>query len=543
MTIETKEMRKEQIVAIRDSSMAKPEYAPNSIENEILEFLYVIQGKSRELATQNDWFMAVAYIVRSRLMKNSIETLHGMLAKENKIVAYFSAEFLMGPHLGNAISNLGIYDEISAATRNLGQDLRQLMDIEQEPGLGNGGLGRLAACFMDSLATLRVPALGYGIRYEFGLFDQEIKDGWQHEITDKWLRLGNPWEIARPELTFRVKFGGHTERFVDHKGLWKIRWWPAYEVKGVAYDTPVPGYRNDSVNFLRLWKSEAVESFDFEAFNRGEYWKAVDEKMHSENIGKVLYPNDEAIEGRKLRLLQQYFFVSCSIQDLLRLHSIRGLHIDQLPESISVQLNDTHPAIAIAELMRILVDEYELEWNRAWRITENSFAYTNHTLLPEALEKWPIELFASLFPRHMEIIYEINARFLEVVRQNFAADDALVRGLSIIDETGARYVRMANLACIGSHAVNGVSALHTELLKHQVLRDFYKLYPNKFFGITNGVTPRRWLKLYSPRLSDLITEKIGDRWVTHMEEELVKLEPMAGDEAFQSNWRQIKEGY
>ena len=536
-------MQNEQIVSFKDTGISKPEFAPGSIENDILQNLYFIQGKSRELATLNDWYMAVAYTVRSRLMKNSIEALHKMLSKQNKIVAYFSAEFLMGPHLGNAILSLGIHEEIREAVRRLGLDLRQLMDIEQEPGLGNGGLGRLAACYLDSLATLSVPALGYGIRYEFGLFDQQIRDGWQYEITDKWLRLGNPWEIARPELTFRVKIGGRAERFVDNKGVEKSRWWPAYEVKGVAYDTPVSGYKNDCVNFLRLWKSEAVESFDFEAFNRGDYRKAVEEKMNSENIGKILYPNDESIEGRRLRLSQQYFFVSCSIQDLLRLHSVRGLHIDQLADSVSIQLNDTHPSIGIAELMRILVDEYELDWNRAWRITRQTFAYTNHTLLPEALEKWPIELFGSLLPRHLEIIYEINARFLKEVSEKLPGDNLLIRNLSIIDEEGARYVRMAHLACIGSFAVNGVSALHTELLKKDVLRDFYKLYPEKFFNVTNGVTPRRWLKLYSPHLSNLITEKIGDHWVNHMEDDLTKLEPFANNKEFQLKWKLIKENY
>ena len=417
------------------------------------------------------------------------------------------------------------------------------MDIEEEPGLGNGGLGRLAACFLDSLTTINVPAIGYGIRYEFGMFEQQIRDGWQFEATDKWLRLGNPWEIARPELTFRVKLGGHTEHFHDEKGTHNVRWIPDMEVKGVAYDTPVPGYQNDKVNLLRLWKSEAVESFDFEAFNRGDYLKAVDEKIYSENIGKILYPNDEPLEGRRLRLTQQYFFVSCSLQDVLRLHELRGLPFDQLPDSIALQLNDTHPSIAVAELMRILVDEKEVDWDRAWRITKNTLAYTNHTLLPEALEKWPLSLFGSLLPRHLEIIYEINGRFLAEVKNLYPGDDLAVRNLSIIDEGGERYIRMAHLACVGSHMVNGVSALHTELLKTDVLRDFYKLNPEKIIGITNGVTPRRWLKLYSPGLSALISEQIGDGWITRMEDELIKLEPLADDPAFQEKWQHIRQGY
>jgi glycogen phosphorylase len=513
------------------------------LKKEILDNLYYIQGKSNDLATTNDWYMAVAYTVRSRLMKNWIDSLHGLMDKKIKLVGYLSAEFLMGPHLGNALINLGILEDVKKATISLGLDLRQLMDIEEEPGLGNGGLGRLAACFLDSMTTLGVPAIGYGIRYEFGLFEQRIRDGWQFEVTDKWLRLGNPWEIARPELTFNVKIGGHTESHTNELGMNCVRWIPNIEVKGVAYDTPVPGYQNEKINFLRLWKSEAVESFDFEAFNRGDYLKAVDEKIYSENIGKVLYPNDEGTEGKRLRLSQQYFFVSCSIQDVLRLHELRGLSIDELPESIALQLNDTHPSIAVAELMRILVDEKQIDWERAWRITKNTFAYTNHTLLPEALEKLPLGLFSSLLPRHLEIIYEINSRFLAEVKNLYPGDDLIVRNLSIIDEQGQRYIRMAHLACIGSHMVNGVSDLHAELLKKDVLRDFNKLDAGKIIGITNGVTPRRWLKLYSPGLSALISEQIGDGWITHMENELVQLESVADDRSFQEKWYDIKRGY
>jgi glycogen phosphorylase len=517
--------------------------SPAALEHEILNKLHFIQGKSKELATVNDWYMAVAYTVRDRLMKNWISTLYELQNKKVKVVGYLSAEFLMGPHLGNALINLGIYEELKVAVQGLGLDLRQLMDNEEEPGLGNGGLGRLAACFMDSLTTLKVPAIGYGIRYEFGLFEQQIRDGWQFEVTDKWLRLGNPWEIARPELTFRVKMGGHTEHYDDERGLNRIKWIPELEVKGVAYDTPIPGYQNDKINLLRLWKSEAVDSFDFEAFNRGDYQGAVDEKMNSENIGKVLYPNDEPMAGRRLRLSQQYFFVSCSIQDVLRLHEFRGLPFDQLPDSMALQLNDTHPSIAVAELMRILVDEKQLAWDKAWQITKNVFAYTNHTLLPEALEKWPVSLFASLLPRHLEIIYEINSRFLAEVKNMYPGDESILKNLSIIDEEGERSIRMAHLACIGSHMVNGVAALHTELLKKDLLHDFYKLSPGKFIGITNGVTPRRWLRLYSPGLSSLISEQIGYAWITRMEDEMIKLEPLANDSAFQERWQEIRLGY
>jgi starch phosphorylase len=510
---------------------------------DILESLYYIQCKSRELATKNDWYMAVAYTVRSRLMKNWIDTLHGMADKKIKLVGYLSAEFLVGPHLGNAMINLGIYDDVQKATQHLGLDLRQLMDIEEEPGLGNGGLGRLAACFLDSMTTLKVPAIGYGVRYEFGLFDQQIRNGWQYEVTDKWLRFGNPWEVARPEITFRVKMGGHTEQYWDEKGKNRIRWIAGMEVKGVAYDTPVPGYMNDKINLLRLWKSEAVESFDFEAFNQGDYRKAVDEKVDSENIGKVLYPNDEPLAGKKLRLSQQYFFVSCSIQDILRLLELRGLSFDDLPDSLALQLNDTHPSIGVAELMRILVDENQVDWDNAWRITQKTFAYTNHTLLPEALEKWPISLFGSLLPRHLEIIYEINSRFLAEVRNLYPHDNDILRRVSLIDEEGERYVRMAHLATVGSHTVNGVSELHAKLIKTELLRDFNKISPEKFIGITNGVTPRRWLKLYSPELSSLISEQIGDAWITRMEDEMIKLEPLSDNSAFQEKWQDIKRGY
>jgi glycogen phosphorylase len=517
--------------------------SPAALEHEILNKLHFIQGKSKELATVNDWYMAVAFTVRDRLMKNWISTLYDLQNKKVKVVSYLSAEFLMGPHLGNALINLDIYEELKVAVQGLGLDLRQLMDNEEEPGLGNGGLGRLAACFMDSLTTLKIPAIGYGIRYEFGLFEQQIRDGWQFEVTDKWLRLGNPWEIARPELTFRVKMGGHTEHYDDERGLHCVRWIPDIEVKGVAYDTPIPGYKNDKINLLRLWKSEAVDSFDFESFNRGDYQGAVDEKMNSENIGKVLYPNDEPLAGRRLRLTQQYFFVSCSIQDVLRLHEFRGLSFDQLPDSMALQLNDTHPSIAVAELMRILVDEKQVDWDKAWQITKNVFAYTNHTLLPEALEKWPISLFAALLPRHLEIIYEINSRFLAEVKNLYPGDESILKSLSIIDEEGERSIRMAHLACVGSHTVNGVAALHTELLKKDLLHDFYKLNPGKFIGITNGVTPRRWLRLYSPGLSALISEQIGDGWITRMEDEMIKLEPLANDSAFQNRWREIRLGY
>ena len=387
------------------------------LKEAILDHLHFTQARLPALATRNDWYMAVACAVRDRMLDDWLKTLSHLRDKDVKIVSYLSAEFLMGPHLGNNLVNLGIMEPVRQAVAELGQDLDDLLRQEEEPGLGNGGLGRLAACYMDSLATLRVPAIGYGIRYEFGIFDQEIRDGWQVEKTDKWLRMGNPWEICRPEITYTVNFGGHTEQVPDENGRLRVRWVPDKVVKGVAYDTPVAGYRSGMTDLLRLWKSEAVESFDFEAFNVGDYYRAVDEKVFSETISKVLYPNDEPEIGKTLRLAQQYFFVSCSLQDMIRIQHLRGESLDTFPESFAIQLNDTHPSIAVAELMRLLVDEHLFEWDKAWQITRSTLAYTNHTLLPEALEKWPLPLFARMLPRHLEIIYEINRRFLDEVRR------------------------------------------------------------------------------------------------------------------------------
>jgi starch phosphorylase len=445
----------------------------------------------------------------------------------------------MGPYLGNNLINLGIYDTARQAVGELGLDLDELLRQEDEPGLGNGGLGRLAACFIDSLATLQVPCMGYGIRYEYGIFQQEIVDGWQVERTDKWLRFGNPWEIVRPEWAAEVKFGGHTERYSDELGRVRVRWVPARVVNGVPYDTPILGYRVNTANTLRLWRAEAPESFDFSVFNRGDYWGAVNQKVTSENITKVLYPNDEQVKGKELRLEQQYFFVACSLQDMLRINRVQKIPPERFHEKFAVQLNDTHPSIAVAELMRLLVDEMALEWDLAWSITRKTFAYTNHTLLPEALERWPLDLFGRMLPRHLEIIYEINARFLDEVRIAFFGDDERLARMSLIDESGPRYVRMAHLATAGSHAVNGVAELHTELLKSDVLRDFHDLWPQKFSNKTNGVTPRRWMVLCNPRLSQFISRVIGDNWIRNLEE-LRRLEPLIEDAQFRAEWRDIK---
>jgi starch phosphorylase len=446
----------------------------------------------------------------------------------------------MGPHLGNNLINLGMYDNVRTAIGELGLDFDHLLQLEQEPGLGNGGLGRLAACFIDSMATLEIPSVAYGIRYEFGIFHQEIVDGWQHERTDNWLRFGNPWELVRPEWAVEVKLRGYTERYRDELDRLRVRWVPHKEVIGVPYDTPILGYRNNTANTLRLWKSEASESFDFSVFNRGDHHGAVTRKVASENLSKVLYPNDEQLQGKELRLEQQYFFVTCSLQDMFRILRTQSLPVERFHEKFAIQLNDTHPAIAVAELMRLLLDEQVMPWEQAWSITTHTFAYTNHTLMPEALECWPLDLFRRVLPRHLEIIYEINARFLDQVRIHFLGDEERLERLSLIDERGERYVRMANLACVGSHAINGVAELHSELLKTDVLRDFFALWPEKFQNKTNGVTPRRWMVLGNPRLAQLITSAIGDGWITDLCE-LSRLEPLADDAAFRAEWRAIKQ--
>ncbi|MDX2215156.1 MAG: glycogen/starch/alpha-glucan phosphorylase [Oculatellaceae cyanobacterium bins.114] len=500
--------------------------------------LFYIQGKFPAIATPNDYYMALAYTVRDRLLRRWLNTTQTH-QKTGKVVGYLSAEFLMGPQLTNNLINLGIYDQVKQAIEEMGLNLDHLIEQEEEPGLGNGGLGRLAACFLDSLATLDIPAIGYGIRYEFGIFDQEMRDGWQVEITDKWLRYGNPWEIARTEEAVEVKFGGHTEPYTNEHGRYRVRWVPYQTILGVPYDTPILGFKTNTANTLRLWRAEAAESFDFAAFNRGDYYGAVNTKIVSENITKVLYPNDEQLQGKQLRLEQQFFFVSCSLQDVIRRHLWGGHPLETLPEKFALQMNDTHPTIAVAELMRLLIDEHCMGWDQAWHITQNTLSYTNHTLLPEALERWGLSLFSSLLPRHLEIIFEINGRFLDTVRLKYPGDMGRISRLSLIDESGERYVRMANLACVGSHAINGVAELHTELLKQTVLRDFYDTFPEKFNNKTNGVTPRRWLVLSNPQLTDLITSKIGDNWIKHLEE-LRQLEAWVDDPDFRQKWEQIK---
>jgi len=509
------------------------------VKQSFLDNLFCGLGRVPMAATRNDAYTALALTVRDRVLNQGVRTLEAYEEQDARVVAYLSAEFLPGPHLANNLLNLGITEQTRQAMSELGLNLDHLIDQEEEPGLGNGGLGRLASCYMDSLASVEVPAIGYGIRYEFGIFDQTLKDGWQVEITDKWLRFGNPWEIARPEIAYDVRFGGRTETWTGEQGHYRMRWVPDTVVKGVAYDTPILGYRVATCNPLRLWKAEAVESFDFAAFNHGDYYRAVEDKMQSENISKVLYPNDEMLQGKTLRLQQQFFFVSCSLQDMIRVHLQLGRPLDKFHEKWAIQLNDTHPAIAVAELMRLLVDEHEMDWDTAWHITQNAFSYTNHTLLPEALEKWPVDLFGRLLPRHLEIIYEINGRFLDEVRTKSPGDDARLARMSLIDESGERYVRMANLATVGSHHVNGVARLHSELLKQTVMHDFAELWPEKFCNVTNGVTPRRFVAVCNPPLTRLITSRIGDGWLRDLDQ-LRKLEPFADDADFQQQWREVK---
>lgn len=509
------------------------------LKQAFIDNLFCAMGRPLLAATLNDSYTALALTVRDRVLNQGVRTLEAFHDQDARVVAYLSAEFLPGPHLANNLLNLGITAQVLQAMLELGLDLDALIEEEEEPGLGNGGLGRLASCYMDSLASLEVPAVGYGIRYEFGIFDQRIQNGWQVEITDKWLRYGNPWEIARPELAYDVPFGGHTEAWTDEHGAYRVRWVPNTVVKGVAYDTPILGYRVGTCNKLRLWKAEAVESFDFGAFNHGDYYRAVEDKMVSENITKVLYPNDEGIQGKTLRLQQQFFFVTCSLQDMLRVHLLLKRPLEKFHEKWAIQLNDTHPAVAVAELMRLLIDQHQMDWDKAWHITQNTFAYTNHTLLPEALEKWTVPLFGRLFPRHLEIIYEINRRFLDEVRVKFPDDDARLTRMSLIDEGGERSVRMANLATVGSHHVNGVARLHSELLKQTVMRDFAELWPEKFINVTNGVTPRRFMAVSNPRLAELISSQIGESWLRDLSQ-LRQLEPLAGDRQFQSRWRDVK---
>ncbi|MGH7723923.1 MAG: glycogen/starch/alpha-glucan phosphorylase [Candidatus Eiseniibacteriota bacterium] len=524
---------------LRPSDGIRANLDAESIRRDFADNLFYNQGALPITATPNDYYKALAYTVRERLLRRWISTIESLYQKDVKVVAYLSAEFLIGPQLGSNILHLDIWDQVRAAVDASGLDLNELLAEEQEPGLGNGGLGRLAACYLDSLATLEIPAVGYGIRYEYGIFEQQIHDGWQAEVTDKWLELGNPWEIQRPDTSYQVGFGGRTERWTDGEGRPRMRWIPDRMVRGIAHDMPILGYRVNTCNLLRLWKAEAHELFDLQAFNVGDYYGAVDAKVASENITKVLYPPDGSIQGKQLRLEQEYFFVSASLQDMIAVHLMQGRSLDTFHRHFAVQLNDTHPAIGVAELQRLLVDVHGLEWPAAWKVVQQTFAYTNHTLLPEALETWSLPLFGNLLPRHLEILFDINKPFLEEVRTRFPNDPDRLARMSLIDESGERSVRMAHLACVGSHAVNGVARLHTELLKTQVLRDFAELWPDRFLNRTNGVSPRRFLLLSNPDLSRLIASRIGAAWIRDLDR-LRELEPHAEDPEFREEWRKVK---
>ncbi len=512
----------------------------DALRRGIIDHLRYSIGRPAAALKPEHYYRATALAVRDRMQDNRVASTQTSLDLGRKVTCYLSAEFLMGPQLGSNLLNLGIEDAAREALASLGQDLDGVLACEEEPGLGNGGLGRLAACYLDSLATLERPAIGYGIRYEFGIFDQEIHDGWQVEKTDNWLANGNPWEIAKPDVNYLVKWGGYAEHYADDAGHDRVRWVPGRALKGVAYDTPIQGYGVNTCNVLTLWSARAVQSFALEAFNTGDYYKAVEDEVNSETVTKVLYPNDEPEAGKRLRLLQQYFFVSCSLQHVLHIvDDLADLSVYDLPERFALQLNDTHPSIGVAELMRLLVDERQIDWDEAWDITVATFGYTNHTLLPEALEKWPLAMFAESLPRHLEIIYEINRRFLDEVRAKFPGDDDRLRRMSIIGEDGGKSVRMAHLATVGSHAINGVAALHSELLKESVLKDFYEMWPERFSNKTNGVTPRRFLAMSNPGLRELLDDTIGEGWLTDLGK-LRGLEAFADDPAFRIQWREVK---
>ena len=504
-----------------------------------LDNLYYIQGRNRAFATPYDNYAALAYTVRDRLVHRWLRTEEAQIKANAKMVYYLSAEYLMGRQLAKNLMHIELSEIAAQALDELGIDIEEILEVEPEPGLGNGGLGRLVACFLDSMATMNIPNIGYGIRYEFGIFKQSFQNGWQVESPDNWLVTENPWDLAHPDDQVEVKFGGYTETYTDADDRFRIHWQAERTVLGIPYNTPVPGYGTNTVTTLRLWQAKASQEFNLKDFDAGNYDRAVDAKNYSENISKVLYPNDNTPQGKQLRLEQQYFFVACSLKDILRRYLLTNKSWGNLPDKVTVQLNDTHPTVAIAELMRLLVDEHQLSWDHAWDLCTRTFASTQHTILPESLETWSVDLLGSLLPRHLEIIYEINHRFLKQVRVRFPHEPERLARMSIIQEGPERRIRMANLACVGSYAINGVAELQTGLLKDLVLKDFYEMWPEKFNNKTNGVTPRRFMKLSNPRLSDLITSKIGPEWVTDLDQ-LKQLEPYADDADFRAEWQKIK---
>lgn len=512
---------------------------PVVLDRAILDHLYYSQGKTLATATPHDIFMSVAHAGRDRLVRRWIETQKTYYEKDPKRVYYLSAEFLMGRALANNLISLGIYDTVKKVLADRGIALEDVLEQESDAGLGNGGLGRLAACFLDSMAALALPGYGYGIRYQFGIFEQVIRNGQQVERPEEWLKYGNPWEIRRPERAVHVDFYGRSEHYYDDAGAWRARWVDTQAVVGVPFDTPVAGYGIDTVNTLRLWHAASSEEFDLSVFNDGDYERAVQDKNESEVISKVLYPNDKTVLGKELRLKQQYFFVRCAMVDIVRRHLARNPSLENLGDKVAIQLNDTHPAICVAELMRILVDEHRFDWDKAWQITRSTIAYTNHTVLSEALERWSVDLIGRLLPRHLEIIYEVNRRFLREVLVRWPNDMARLQRMSLIEEGREKKVRMANLAIAGSHSLNGVAALHSEILKHDVFKDFFEMRPEQFSNKTNGVTPRRWLLQCNPALARLITERIGSGWIRNLDE-LEKLLPAIEDPDYRAKFMKIK---
>ncbi len=511
----------------------------SDLQRSFLRHLQYTLVRDKYSATKADLYLALAYAVRDVLVERWLDTQQSYYINDAKRVYYISMEFLMGRTLGNSLINLGIMDEWQTALKQMGIDVEELQEKEWDAGLGNGGLGRLAACFLDSMATMGLPAYGYGIRYEFGMFFQKIIDGAQNEFPDNWLRYGNPWEFDRQEHLHQIKFGGRVFNYVDRHGENRCEWVDTTDVMALAYDFPVPGYGNNTVNTMRLWSAKSTRDFELGSFNQGNYIGAVESKMRTENISKVLYPADHMAEGKELRLRQEYFLSSATVQDIFYRFAKKHDDLNLLPEKVAIQLNDTHPTLAIPELMRILLDEKHLSWETAWNIATNTFAYTNHTVLPEALEKWPVQTMERILPRHLQIIYGINDLFIRQISDRFPGDIGRLRRMSIIGEDGEKHVRMAHLAIVGSHSVNGVSVLHSEILKNDLFRDFYDLWPERFNNMTNGITQRRWLKYSNRWLADLISSRIGEGWVTDLNE-LKKLIPLSGDRELQQQWIEVK---
>ncbi len=510
-----------------------------AFRHDVIDRLTYLVGKNKTLATPRDWLNATAYVARDHMVDNWMKTTQNYYKNDLKRVYYFSLEFLMGRSLMNSLLNLNLDDATRKALNEIGVELEDIRDLEYDAGLGNGGLGRLAACFMDSLATLNLPGFGYGIRYEYGMFMQTIEDGRQVEHPDNWLRYGNPWEFSRPEVLYPVSFNGRVVEYSDERGIKSYCWENYDNVMAMAFDTPIPGYGTTTVNKIRLWSAKSTRDFDLEHFNAGNYVRAVEDKNQTENISKVLYPNDTTSMGKELRLKQQYFFVCASLQDVLARYSRHHKNLDELPSRVAIQLNDTHPSIAIAELMRVLLDLNHMPWKQAWDITVNVFSYTNHTLMPEALETWPVPMFEKILPRHMQIIFEINQLFLNQVMHHFPGDTDILRRMSIIEEDNGRRIRMSHLAIVGSHKVNGVAHIHTELMKQTIFADFHRFYPGKFVNMTNGITPRRWLNQANPQLANLISTHIGCDWIKDLKH-LQPLTAMADDEQFCAEFSAVK---